>query len=94
MLRYDLGSGDRVLSLPYVTVDKGRWHSVVIERYGTNGILRLDRGEGKYYAELGFVDQHRWLAFAGSNIFAAADVKYNEYSGEAYVNGDLVNSEC
>lgn len=90
---YDLGSGDRILTLPYVDVADGLWHTVNIERYGTNGVLRLDRGEGKYYAELDFADQHRWISLSGMEVFAAADVRYNPFSHTPYINDDLLSSE-
>ncbi|ELU14775.1 hypothetical protein CAPTEDRAFT_226653 [Capitella teleta] len=90
--RYDLGAGDRILSLPHVDVADGLWHSVHIERYGTNGVMRLDGGEGKYYAEQPFLDQHRWITIDEDLIYASAAVTYNVYTGEAYVDGDLIHT--
>ena len=59
--RYDLGSGDHILTLPAVNVSDGMRHFVRVSRYGNGAVLRLDAGEGRFYAERWPTDEHRAL---------------------------------
>lgn len=45
-LRVDLGSDDRVLTLP-VNVSDGLWHSAYMQRWGNQISLQLDGGDGR-----------------------------------------------
>ncbi|XP_069073745.1 neural-cadherin-like [Pleurodeles waltl] len=59
---YNLGDGDYRMQLPSYSVDNGEWHSVTLERFDNEFILRLDGGGGKrevtksvgVYKEIGF----------------------------------------
>jgi len=70
--RYDLGSDDLVVSLPGVSVSDGMRHVARVSRYGNQAVLRLDSGEGRYYAEHWPTSGHRALrlqdASAGGEV--------------------------
>ena len=75
-------------------VSDGAWHTVTVSRYGNQVILRLDNGEGEYYAESWPSDKmHRLMALRGSMMFGAAQVSFNPWSGQAYVDEPLSNSK-
>ena len=89
---YDLGDDDRFLSLPYVNVSDGRWHAVKINRYANQVILRMDNGEGKYYAESYPDNRFREIDIHPDGVFGAARVTFNEFSQAATVEDTLVDS--
>ena len=89
---YDLGDDDRVVSLPYVNVSDGIWHVAYVQRYGNQVILQLDGGEGKFYAESYPDNRFRLIAIAQDDVFGAALVTFNEYSGAATVFNALEDS--
>ena len=89
--RYDLGSGDNIVSLPYVPVNDGVLHTVRVSRHGNQVILRLDSGEGRYYAEQLPSDSHRLLTLSSSaSVHVAGDVTYNVWTNAAAVAQNLV----
>ena len=45
--RYDLGSGDETVSLPHTNVADGRWHHVLVTRFGNQVSLQMDYGTGR-----------------------------------------------
>jgi len=70
--RYDLGSDDLVVSLPGVNVSDGMRHVARVSRYGNQAVLRLDSGEGRFYAEHWPTSEHQTLrlqdASAGGEV--------------------------
>ena len=91
--RYDLGAGDELLSLPYVNVSDGAWHTVVIGRYGNQVIMRLDSGEGKYQADVWPSVDFRHIIISENGTYGGAHVIRNDYSMEMTVTAPLVNSK-
>ena len=93
---YDLGSGNEMLTLPFVNVSDGRWHVVRFNRYGNQATLRLDGGEGRNYAERMPDDTHRWLFV--NTAYGAADVYYkNRYHRQNHtpvISNAITESEC
>ncbi|XP_078524924.1 neural-cadherin-like [Lissotriton helveticus] len=47
VVSYNLGDGDYRMQLPSFSIDNGEWHSVTLERFDNEFILRLDGGGGK-----------------------------------------------
>ena len=63
--RYDLGSGDETVSLPHTNVADGRWHHVLVTRFGNQVSLQMDYGTGRsvfknYYSAHNLANA-RWL---------------------------------
>lgn len=81
------------MALPNVNVSDGLWHSVSVSRFGNQMILKLDNGIGDNYAEAWPRNAFRLLALDGSAVFGAAQVSYNPWSGEAYVQRALAQSK-
>ncbi|ESO86530.1 hypothetical protein LOTGIDRAFT_167053 [Lottia gigantea] len=49
-VKYDLGNSNvQILQLYYSPASNGRWHTVELERYGKQFILKMDGGEGRNY---------------------------------------------
>ena len=48
---YNLGEDNYFVPLSNVQASDGQWHKVVMERFGKEFIVKLDSGEGRYYAE-------------------------------------------
>jgi len=78
--RYDLGSGDHVLRLGGANVSDGQRHVARVTRYGNQAMLRLDSGEGRFYAERWPTDEHRALRLA--EAFAGGEVVRNVWTNE------------
>ena len=91
--RYDLGEGDKLLTLPYVNVSDGVWHTVVIHRYGNHIMLWLDGGESIYQTEIWPYDGFRHLIIAARGTYGAASVWRNHYSQEVTTTMVLANSK-
>ena len=74
---YDLGSGLRVVQLPYANASDGQWHTLQVKRYGNQITLRMDDREGRYIAYTPFDSQdHSLITLEGKRIVAAANVDY------------------
>ncbi|CAD5119447.1 unnamed protein product [Dimorphilus gyrociliatus] len=79
-LLYDLGSGYNTLSLPYVKVNDGIWHTVVFERFGNGGSLLLDDGDAPRFFVQNFQrDSHRLIAIEGLDISSGAMLQKRMY---------------
>ncbi|KAK0049023.1 neural-cadherin [Biomphalaria pfeifferi] len=48
-LVYNMGAGEKRLALFNATANNGQWHTVRMERYGSEFLLSLDGGEGRNY---------------------------------------------
>ena len=90
---YDLGSGDKVVSLPHVNVSDGEWHAVFVRRYGNQAILQVDGGEGRFYAESVPDADFRLINLGGKRLFGGADVTYRPFHTEPDVNNVLIDSK-
>ena len=90
---HDLGSGDKVISLPHLNVSDGLWHTVYIRRYGNQAILKVDGGEGRYYNESEPQDDFRLISLSGKDIFAGAEVEYRPFHSEPDVAEVFENSK-
>lgn len=88
--RYDLGNGDWNLSLPYVRVDDGVWHTARVVRHGNQVILRLDGGDDIYFNSTLPRDARRVLRI--SNLYGLGEVRMNPWSLAVTVKGNLVPS--
>lgn len=66
-LRFDLGSGDRHLTLSGVNVSDGEQHLVRIDRHGNQVILQLDAGEGPLYIEHWPLNEHRMFRLSAAS---------------------------
>ena len=89
---YDVGSGNRYLSLDYVEVNDGEWHTVLIGRYGNQAVLRLDSGEGRFYNETWIEDEGHVLMSLDEKAHGSAYVTYQLYTNRAVTSNDLI--EC
>ncbi len=95
---YDLGAGDNMVTLTYVNVSDGLWHTAKATRYGTQAILQLDHGEGTHYGETQPMDSHR-LQYMGDSdsdmaeMFGGAYVLYNPYNNDANVHFAMAESK-
>ena len=54
--------------------------------------MRLDGGEGKYYAESFPDNRFQLLSIEGKKLFGAASVTFNTYSPDVYVEAALEDS--
>ena len=89
----DLGSGDRTLSLPFVDISDGLWHTVFVERHGSQVILKMDGGEGRYYNESLPNDDFPLLLLDGEYVFGGAAVNYPRFHPDPQVNRVFESSE-
>ena len=87
---YDLGSGNRYLSLDYVDVNDGVWHVVKIGRYGNQAVLQLDTGEGRFYNET-WVEEGHQLMYLDTQAHGTAYVTYQIYTNRAISSNDLID---
>jgi len=78
--RYDLGSGDHIIRLPDVDVSDGMRHVARVTRYGNQAILRLDSGEGRFYAERWPTEEHRALRLESAS--GGGEVTRNVWTNE------------
>ena len=75
--RYNLGSGEQMVSLSHVNVSDGVWHTANVQRVGQWTELRLDGGEGRYYNEtFGVSGGHLEIRISQRNMFAGGDVRF------------------
>ena len=91
-MSYNLGDGEISIQLSNVQVSNGQYHNVTLERYGKEFMLKLDSGEGRYYAEsLGPVNGMMEFKTRQDQIHSGANVLYT--SGQGVFSGeDLVSS--
>lgn len=94
--RYDLGSGDHILRLSHVNVSDGMQHFVRVMRYGNGAVLRLDSGEGRFYAEHWPSEEHRALRlnFASGGGEVIRNVWTDQFSTHAIVDSKLLLVSC
>jgi len=88
--RYDLGSDDRILTLPGVNVSDGMRHFVRVSRYGNGAVLRLDAGEGRFYAERWPSDEHRALRLEVAS--GGGEVTHNFWTNQFHTRA-IVDSQ-
>ncbi len=93
-MRIDLGSDDRILSLPHVNVSDGLWHTVQMKRFGNQAMLSLDGGsDSKHYIESDPEDGHRLMYLDVEHVYGGADVNYPPYWNDPEVTDVLANSK-
>jgi len=90
--RYDLGSGDHIIRLPHVDVSDGMRHFVQVTRYGNGAVLRLDSGEGRFYAERWPTEEHRSLKldFASGGGEVTRNVWTQQFNTRATIDSKLL----
>ena len=88
--RYDLGSNDRIVALAGVNVSDGVMHLARVERHGNQVVLRLDSGEGQFYAERWPVDEHRLLRL--SSATGGGFVTHNYWTNAPIIQSQIVQS--
>ncbi|KAG8330089.1 beta-catenin binding [Homalodisca vitripennis] len=65
------------LTLTWVDVADGRWHTVTVSRYGSMAVLQLDGGEGRRHNETFLMLGHQWLPVdKQEGVFAGGKVEY------------------
>jgi hypothetical protein len=93
-LMFDLGNGYQSISLPYVNVSDGIWHTVRINRNGNHVIMRLDGGEGKFYGESFPDSDFQLISFEKDELFGGANVRYNKYNQDLFYLEDVLEDSC
>jgi len=88
--RYDLGSDNRIVSLPGVNVSDGMRHVARVSRYGNQAILRLDSGEGRFYGESWPTNEHRALRLQDAS--AGGEVIRNEWTNVISTRHSIIDS--
>ncbi|CAL1534113.1 unnamed protein product [Lymnaea stagnalis] len=92
-LRYNMGKGENKIILDNAPANTGQWHTVRMERYGSEFILSMDGGEGRYYTyELALPDLSvffRMLSYisAGARVQPVATSPENNQ-----IIDDLINT--
>ena len=96
-LKYNLGDGEKSLMLSNARANNGRWHTIRMERYGTEFHLKLDGGEGRNYA-------YRFVIFKTKLSLTHSDVKKKRptiytmlnisYLLQEVADSGLVSSPC
>ncbi|XP_049790107.1 neural-cadherin-like [Schistocerca nitens] len=66
---------EHLISLDFVAVDDGQWHTTKVLLYGFAAILQLDVGEGRYYNECFFLESNHWILIGKQNELYAAGHK-------------------
>lgn len=79
--RYNLNSlklEETDLTLQAIAVDDGKWHVVLVNRYGSAAVLELDGGEGRRQNETSFeFDGHQWLIVdKQEGVYAGGKAEY------------------
>ncbi|KAH3883569.1 hypothetical protein DPMN_007529, partial [Dreissena polymorpha] len=93
LVSYNLGDGEIIIQLSNVQVSNGQYHNVTLERYGKEFMLKLDSGEGRYYAEsLGPVNGMMEFKTRQDQIHSGANVLYT--SGQGVFSGEDLVSTC
>jgi len=87
--RYDLGTDEYTLRLDEVNVSDGMRHVARVTRYGNQAILRLDSGEGRFYAERWPTSDHRALRL---DVASSGEVTRNVWTDEVSAHS-LINSK-
>ncbi len=92
--RYNLGSGEEILSLTQITVSDGQWHVVYVERIGKMSVLKIDSCEGRFYnMSQGSLGGHLQILVARRQMYAGGDVKFPSSRDPAIVDYDYRDSE-
>ena len=69
-----------VLLLSHVPASDGQWHQVRLERYGKELMLKMDSGEGRYYAEsLGLHNGTPELNLRQSHKYSGANLNFDAH---------------
>jgi hypothetical protein len=80
--RYDIGSGETLLSLDHVSINDGKWHFVKAERYGKEATIYVDDGEGhKTNHTFGLPNGAKEMDVDRDSIFLGAKVVQVKVSG-------------
>lgn len=92
LVRYDLGSNERFVELSHVNVSDGIWHNVYVSRYGSQLLLKLDHGDGKYLNQtLPRFTDHQLLYIADEKMtYGGAHVFYKKFHTEPTVTNMLI----
>lgn len=92
--RYNLGSGEEMVSLHHVNVSDGQWHTAYVNRIGKMAIMKLDGGEGRFYnVSLGSNGGHLQIKVAKRLFYAGGDVKFPSSQAPAIVDYDFRDSK-
>jgi len=89
--RYDVGNDDHVVNLPDVNVSDGMRHVARVSRYGNQAVLRLDSGEGRFYAERWPSDEHRVLRLKFAS--AGGEVTRNVWTNAVSSRHSIIDSK-
>ena len=89
---FDLGSGDKVISLNQLNVSDGLWHTAQVGRHGNQVTLTVDGGEGRYYTESEATDSFRKLLLTGK-VDGGAAVTYRRFHPVPDVTNAVQNSK-
>lgn len=94
--RFNLNSlrtEERELTLPYVTVSDGQWHTVQVLRYGSTASISLDGGGGRRYNEINdYTGLHQLMTVEKQNVIAGGDVQYVA-PGQTLVDNDFSDGQ-
>jgi len=89
--RYDLGSDDIIVRLPEVNISDGMRHFARVSRYGNGAVLRLDAGEGRFYAERWPTNEHRSLRLHAAS--GGGEVIRNFWTNEINTHHPVIDSK-
>ena len=92
--RFNLGSGERQVSLSHVNASDGQWHTIRVERTGQWVVLTVDSGEGRFYNETnGNSLDHRHIRLSQMSMFAGGDVRFPSSNSPPLVDYDYQDSK-
>ncbi|XP_064640913.1 neural-cadherin-like isoform X2 [Lineus longissimus] len=90
VFQYNFGINNRELSLPFVKASDGEWHSAHVQRFGRIVTLKMDIGEGKFYASTpGIPTDHQLTLLEGTVLGGADEYKDSCIQDPRYKHGWL-----
>lgn len=94
IFRYNLGSGEELVSLVRVNVSDGIWHTASVHRVGRWTQLRLDSGDERNFNEsFGLPGGHLEMHLSQHGLFAGGYARYPSPTLPPLVGFDFKNSK-
>ena len=90
-----MGDGPVRVSLSNVPANDGQWHQVTVQRVGKELTLKMDSGEGRYYAEFqGPENGNLDLSIRQTEIHSGANLFYSSGQPSIFVGNEEDFNSC